>query len=73
MKRGLCILVGGYLSLVAFVGVSALLEYRLHLKGREWLEYILPFGLATNPMQLSIVTLSALFGAAILFWVAKSS
>ena len=64
--------IGLFLGIVAFVGFAALFEHVANLKGSEWLRSIFPFGIATDPTWLSVVSVSALVVSALLLKAAKS-
>jgi hypothetical protein len=71
--RGTYAVIGLFLGAVAFVGFAALVEHVTQLKEAEWLRHIFPFGIATDPMWLSVVSISALAASVLLLRAAKSS
>jgi hypothetical protein len=71
--RGACASIGAFLGIVALVGIAALFEHLADLKGTEWLRRIFPFGIATDPAWLSLVSVSALAGSVLLMRVARVS
>ena len=70
-KQGTYTVAGIALGIVAFVGFEALFEHLANLKGREWLEHIFPFGIAANPMWLTVVSFGALAISVLLLRQAK--
>ena len=63
---------GLILGAVAIVGFAALFEHFAPVKDGAWLGNIFPFGLATDPTLLSVISVCALAVSVLLFRLAKA-
>jgi hypothetical protein len=64
---------GLLLGAVAIVGFAALFEHFASIKDSAWLRNIFPFGLATDPTWLGVISVCALAASVLLLRNANTS